>query len=56
MGHDTIEDIKHKVEEKMWIAPHKQKLICDEIYLLGLSTRKFVGVKVTHDPVKLNMC
>lgn len=32
-GDDTIEDIKHKVEEKMWIAPHKQKLICDDIEL-----------------------
>ena len=26
---DTIENIKCKVGEKIWIVPHKQKLICD---------------------------
>ena len=25
-GDDTIEDIKHKVEEKMWIAPTQAKV------------------------------
>ena len=54
-GEDTIQDIKHKVSEKIWIVPHKQKLICGDSELKNSVKLTEIMEQLTKSDFKIHL-